>query len=42
MTFTNEKNRERMLQFNTDNRMGNRFLSFQIFQQLPTMITIKS
>ena len=28
MTFTNEKNRERMLQFNTDNRMGNRFLSF--------------
>lgn len=28
MTFTNEKNRERMLQFHTDNRMGNRFLSF--------------
>lgn len=28
MTFTSEKNRERMRQFNTDNRMGNRFLSF--------------
>lgn len=27
-TFTSEKNRERMRQFNTDNRMGNRFLSF--------------
>lgn len=28
MTFTSEKNRKRMRQFNTDNRMGNRFLSF--------------
>ena len=27
-TFTSEKNRERMRQFHTDNRMGNRFLSF--------------
>lgn len=28
MTFSNEKNRERMRQFHVDNRMGNRFLSF--------------
>lgn len=28
MTFSNDKNRERMKQFHTDNRMGNRFLSF--------------
>lgn len=28
MTFSNDKNRERMKQFQTDNRMGNRFLSF--------------
>lgn len=28
MTFSNAKNRERMKQFHTDNRMGNRFLSF--------------
>lgn len=28
MTFSNDKNRERMKEFHTDNRMGNRFLSF--------------
>lgn len=28
MTFTSEKNRERMRKFHVDNRMGNRFLSF--------------
>lgn len=28
MTFSNAKNKERMKQFHTDNRMGNRFLSF--------------
>ena len=27
MTFTSEKNRERMRKFHVDNRMGNRFLS---------------